>query len=76
MSRRSAGRPRWPSLRRSPRPHVPAQALASLASAEKRAFEAHAAALDEAPPELARLLASVAAAGATHVYLLTNGASR
>ncbi|MFD3438312.1 hypothetical protein ACFWU3_12535 [Streptomyces sp. NPDC058685] len=60
----------------APVPTVPAEALASLASAEKRACEAHTVALDEAPPELARLLASVAAAGATHVYLLTNGAAR
>ncbi|GGV90870.1 hypothetical protein GCM10015535_47940 [Streptomyces gelaticus] len=46
-------------------------ALRDLAAAERRAADAHLAALLEAPPELARLLASIAAAGAAHAYLLT-----
>ncbi|MFI1973147.1 hypothetical protein [Streptomyces cinnamoneus] len=48
-------------------------ALATLADAERRAADARTAALGTAPPELARLLASVAAAGAAHAYLLTGG---
>ncbi|MFW6692015.1 hypothetical protein [Streptomyces sp. MAR4 CNX-425] len=51
-------------------PADPAQALAALAAAEKRTADAHTAALAAAPGEVARLLASVAAAGAAHVYLL------
>lgn len=47
-------------------------ALKELAAEEQRVADAHTAALVEAPPELARLLASVAAAGAAHVYLLTD----
>ncbi|MEU1313157.1 hypothetical protein ABZ419_30270 [Streptomyces cinnamoneus] len=50
-------------------------ALAALADAERRTADAHAAALGAADPELARLLASVAAAGAAHAYLLTGGGS-
>ncbi|WP_028814796.1 twin-arginine translocation signal domain-containing protein [Streptomyces flavidovirens] len=46
-------------------------ALKKLAAEEQRGTDAYTAALLEAPPELARLLASVAAAGAAHVYLLT-----
>ncbi|UUN29497.1 hypothetical protein [Streptomyces sp. FIT100] len=49
-------------------------AVQELAAAEQRAADAHAVALSGAPPEYARLLASVAAAGAVHVYLLTEGA--
>ena len=45
-------------------------ALAALGEAERRTSEARTAALMKAPPELARLLASVAAAGAAHAYLL------
>ncbi|WP_260476426.1 hypothetical protein [Streptomyces sp. WAC 06783] len=55
-------------------PAVPSdekQARADLAAAERRTADARAAALVSAPPELARLLASVAAAGAAHAYLLT-----
>ncbi|QIQ02385.1 hypothetical protein [Streptomyces liangshanensis] len=51
----------------------PADAVKALAAAERRTAAAHSAALLDAPPELARLLASLAAAGATHVYLLTKG---
>ncbi|MFE5096867.1 hypothetical protein ACFRCI_42805 [Streptomyces sp. NPDC056638] len=46
-------------------------ALKELAAAERRAADAHTATLLNAPPELARLLASIAAAGAAHAYLLT-----
>ncbi|GGP48664.1 hypothetical protein [Streptomyces abikoensis] len=50
-------------------------ALAALADAERRTADARTATLGSAPPELARLLASVAAAGAAHAYLLTEGGS-
>lgn len=46
------------------------EALAALAEAERRTADSHTASLVDAPPELARLLASVAAAGAAHAYLL------
>ncbi|MET9533479.1 twin-arginine translocation signal domain-containing protein [Streptomyces sp. NPDC006649] len=68
-----------PSRKASPAPAppgVPADreaALKALAAAERRATDAHTAALADAPPELARLLASVAAASAVHAYLLTQG---
>jgi len=48
-------------------------ALAALAAAERDLAERRTKALLEVPGELARLLASVAAAGAAHVYLLTEG---
>lgn len=48
-------------------------ALAGLAAAEKELADRRAEALSGVPGELARLLASVAAAGAAHVYLLTEG---
>ncbi|MFD3524891.1 hypothetical protein [Streptomyces sp. NPDC058653] len=51
----------------------PVTAVKALAAAERRAADAHAEALVHAPPELARLLASLAAAGAAHAYLLTEG---
>ncbi len=57
-------------------PEVPGDenaALAALADAERRTADARTAALGSAPPDLARLLASVAAAGAAHAYLLTGG---
>ncbi|GGQ37616.1 lipoprotein [Streptomyces griseomycini] len=53
---------------------VPAEekeALAELAAAERETADRRTEALLDAPDELARLLASVAAAGAAHVYLLT-----
>ncbi|MEU6878344.1 hypothetical protein [Streptomyces sp. NPDC046712] len=56
-----------------PVPADPAAALEELAAAARRTADAHAATLLEAPPEYARLLASVAAAGAAHAYLLTEG---
>ncbi|PWI15109.1 hypothetical protein DI272_13735 [Streptomyces sp. Act143] len=49
-------------------------ALAGLATAERTLADARAKALLEVPGELARLLASAAAAGAAHAYLLTEGA--
>ncbi|MDX2709093.1 hypothetical protein PV350_40550 [Streptomyces sp. PA03-6a] len=54
-------------------PSVPAgaaAALSALAAAERTLADARATALLDAPPELARLLASVAACGAGHVLLL------
>jgi hypothetical protein len=58
----------------SPPTAVPAKekdALAGLAAAEREIADRRAKALLDAPGELARLLASVAASGAAHVYLLT-----
>ncbi|MFF5334858.1 hypothetical protein [Streptomyces sp. NPDC013181] len=49
----------------------PAAAVRELAAAERTAADAYTALLGEAPGELARLLASVAAACAAHAYLLT-----
>jgi hypothetical protein len=57
-------------------PDEPAAALKALAAAERRTSDSHTAALAAAEPELARLLASVAAAGAAHAYLLTKGDGR
>ncbi|MFC8274852.1 hypothetical protein ACFUJR_20415 [Streptomyces sp. NPDC057271] len=51
----------------------PAVALKELAAAARSTADLHAATLLDAPPEYARLLASVAAAGAVHAYLLTEG---
>ncbi|MFF8608072.1 hypothetical protein ACF06X_19255 [Streptomyces sp. NPDC015346] len=51
----------------------PAVALKELAAAARKTADAHTAALLEASPEYARLLASVAAAAAVHAYLLTEG---
>ncbi|MFD4034516.1 hypothetical protein ACFWVP_29415 [Streptomyces sp. NPDC058637] len=52
-------------------PADPRTALKELAAEERRVAGERARTLVEAPPELARLLASVAAAGAVHAYLLT-----
>ncbi|MET9392364.1 hypothetical protein ABZY20_18525 [Streptomyces sp. NPDC006624] len=49
------------------------EALAGLAAAERELADRRAKELLAAPGELARLLASVAAAGAAHVFLLTEG---
>ncbi|ANW17794.1 hypothetical protein [Streptomyces clavuligerus] len=54
-------------------PEDPAGALDALAAAERTTADARTAALLTAEPELARLLASLAAAGAAHAYLLTEG---
>ncbi|MFA3874311.1 hypothetical protein ABS735_11585 [Streptomyces sp. MMCC 100] len=48
-------------------------ALALLADAERKLADRRAGALLDVPGESARLLASVAAAGAAHVFLLTEG---
>jgi hypothetical protein len=48
-------------------------ALAGLAAAERELADRRSEELLGMPGELARLLASVAAAGAAHVYLLTEG---
>ncbi|MEU7384656.1 MULTISPECIES: hypothetical protein [unclassified Streptomyces] len=48
-------------------------ALAGLAAAERSLSDRRTALLIQVPGELARLLASVAAAGAAHAYLLTEG---
>jgi hypothetical protein len=51
-------------------PPEPRAALDALADAESRTAEARTRALTDAPPELARLLASVAACGTVHVQAL------
>ncbi|MFF0018161.1 hypothetical protein [Streptomyces sp. NPDC005374] len=61
----------------SPSATVPAtdrDALAGLAAAERSLADRRAKELLDVPGELARLLASVAAAGAAHAYLLTENA--
>ncbi|MCT9084705.1 hypothetical protein [Streptomyces fulvoviolaceus] len=66
-----------PSPSASPSAVVPAtekDALAELAAAERALADRRAKALLDVPGELARLLASVTAAGAAHAYLLTEGA--
>ncbi|MFD3840486.1 hypothetical protein ACFWWC_30155 [Streptomyces sp. NPDC058642] len=55
-------------------PGTEKDALAGLATAERSLADARAKSLLEVPGELARLLASVAAAGAAHAYLLTEAA--
>ncbi|UXY30279.1 hypothetical protein [Streptomyces sp. HUAS TT20] len=54
-------------------PAVEKDALADLAAAERSLADRRAKALLDVPGEPARLLASVAAAGAAHAYLLTEG---
>ncbi|MDH6548338.1 hypothetical protein [Streptomyces sp. SAI-041] len=79
----TAGSAASPSGSASPAPSpspsvvVPAtetDALAQLAAAERELADRRARTLLEVPGELARLLASVAAAGAAHAYLLTERA--
>jgi hypothetical protein len=68
--------PASPSPSPSPSVTVPAtekDALAQLAAAERALADRRAKALLDVPGELARLLASVAAAGAAHAYLLMEG---
>ncbi|MEU6329190.1 hypothetical protein ABZ851_18240 [Streptomyces sp. NPDC047049] len=63
--------------RRPSGPRVPQDeraACTALAEAERTLADVRAKALTTAPPELARLLASVAAAGAAHAFLLTEPA--
>ncbi|MEV6566224.1 hypothetical protein [Streptomyces kronopolitis] len=62
-------RPSAPAVPRDER-----AARAALADAERRLAGTRTEALSAAPPELARLLASVAAAGAAHAYLLAEPA--
>ncbi|WP_069886140.1 hypothetical protein [Streptomyces luteocolor] len=62
------------SAKPSPKPSVasdPKRAVRDLAKAERELADRRAEALLDAPAEQARLLASVAAAGAAHAYLLT-----
>ncbi|MFF7310133.1 hypothetical protein [Streptomyces sp. NPDC008137] len=61
------------SLSAAPVPENDRDALAVLAAAERELADRRAKALVGVEGELARLLASVAAAGAAHVYLLTEG---
>ncbi|MFB6671772.1 hypothetical protein ACFCWG_05090 [Streptomyces sp. NPDC056390] len=72
---KSFGAPARPAAPASPSPSAsPASekdTVSALAKAEREIADRRAAALVEAPAELARLLASVAAAGAGHAYLLT-----
>ncbi|MFI0808453.1 hypothetical protein [Streptomyces echinatus] len=58
----------------TPVPAAEKDAVAGLAAAERALADQRAEDLLKAPGELARLLASVAAAGAAHAYLLTEGA--
>ncbi|MGW6296602.1 hypothetical protein ACWGAD_28345, partial [Streptomyces sp. NPDC055058] len=65
-----------PALAASPAvPATAKEALAGLAAAERELADRRTRELLDAPGELARLLASAAAAGAAHVYLLTEGRS-
>ncbi|MEU9116676.1 hypothetical protein AB0D04_34240 [Streptomyces sp. NPDC048483] len=60
-----------PTERSAPRiPQNEKTARTQLAEAERKLSDKRTKALPTAPPELARLLASVAAAGAAHAYLL------
>ncbi|MFF8322489.1 hypothetical protein ACF06V_35725 [Streptomyces bobili] len=66
-----------PGVPPAPAVVVPADAkaaLADLAGAERTLSDLRGAALVDLPGEPARLLASVAASGAAHAYLLTEGA--
>jgi hypothetical protein len=63
-----------PSASATAVPAPPSDALTDLATAERALADRRAKALLDLPGELARLLASVAAAGAAHAYLLTEGA--
>ncbi|WP_405844811.1 hypothetical protein [Streptomyces sp. NBC_01518] len=63
-----------PSASATAVPATPSDALSGLAAAERGLADRRAKALLDLPGELARLLASVAAAGAAHAYLLTEGA--
>ncbi|MFH7599807.1 hypothetical protein WDV06_32615 [Streptomyces racemochromogenes] len=64
--------PSAPAGGRAEVPEKPAEALSALADAERSLSEARTIALAGAPGELARMLASVAACGAVHAYLLTS----
>ncbi|WP_406006453.1 hypothetical protein OG440_09795 [Streptomyces sp. NBC_00637] len=66
--------PAVPSVLPSAVPILDTDAIAGLAAAERALADRRATELLDVPGELARLLASVAAAGAAHAYLLTEGA--
>ncbi|MET8169733.1 hypothetical protein ABZT34_36770 [Streptomyces sp. NPDC005329] len=68
-----AGPSAVPSAAQSAAPITDTDALAGLAAAERALADRRATELLDVPGELARLLASVAAAGAAHAYLLTEG---
>ncbi|PBC60782.1 hypothetical protein BKI49_27180 [Streptomyces sp. Tue6028] len=75
VSATAAGAPASASASASPTvPAEPKDAVGELAAAERTLADARTKALVEMPGELARLLASVAAAGAAHAYLLSEGA--
>ncbi|MFJ6390690.1 hypothetical protein ACIQJT_24120 [Streptomyces sp. NPDC091972] len=77
VSPASPGASRSASPAPSPSVAVPVtekDALAQLAAAERELADRRAETLLDVPGELARLLASVAAAGAAHAYLLTERA--
>jgi hypothetical protein len=57
-------------------PGTPAKALAYLRDAENTAAASLLAHLDEAPPSLAQLLASISASEATHALILGQGGHR
>ncbi|MDT0568255.1 hypothetical protein RM704_12355 [Streptomyces sp. DSM 3412] len=63
-----------PTTSASPVPEDPGAALTELAAAERKLADTRAKALLGVPGELARLMASVAASGAGHAYVLTEGA--
>lgn len=67
---RTATRPSGSPSRAEEVPRDARTALTTLARAEQRTADARLTALTTASPELARLLASVAASGAAHAYLL------
>jgi hypothetical protein len=69
----SASGPADPSASPSAVPAGEKEALTGLAAAERTLADQRVTALVDLPGELARLLASVAAAGAAHAYLLTEG---
>jgi hypothetical protein len=69
VSARAAG----PGEDRAAVPATERESLAQLAAAERKLADRRTAALLDLPGETARLLASVAAAGAAHGYLLTEG---
>jgi hypothetical protein len=52
-------------------PEDESEAIAALIDAERQTAQQRHRALEEAPPELARLLASMAAAGSAQAYLLS-----
>lgn len=71
-----APQPPSPATTAQPVPSRPAAALTALAAMERTLADRRAAALLTVPGESARLMASVAAAGAGHVLLLTAGAKK